>query len=647
MVIVETTDSLDLSGAPVQIRVGAADKLNIVEEGRVRLKGVDSYVLVPNNSATSVDIKIPQSLVEGIAAIESIRDSMINQLHGMEIAIFEATKYIDEVKDGVKSQILTELEGKYLADEDVDARILSMDLSNMKIVTDSNGTEISLRDIKDKYLELDNNYAGYTQDIQSAVTNSSSAVMATATLTASVDDIAIKVLSGEYASVGAYNEYVSGDPVPSNWRLNTGVYQVYIGDTIGWKDITNEAHQRYLTMFAIAGAKSLAVADNGTITGWEYTTGVDDILGSTFKIKADKFQLEAAGSTTTANVPFEVVAGSPNKIKFNGIVEFGNSIIDGSQGGTSTIDGGSISTGTIDASKINTNGLVADDIKGDTISGKYITASTIEGSVIKASFIDSSSSHYLTNWKYYTESTIPLVYIDNFAHNTDDTIVTTGPEKYVRLTGNNIIQFVGNKQSEAYSLKPYTIPLYSYDAYQVNTLMRAISASPTVTFFESAPGIISFINAYTSSQYASRADTVLADFSIYGDHFEVRLQSHYGGGYLLYNGTMKKNGVLIYNTGDVLCYGNETGCSAYNYTTSVTVSGVVIDIIINAPVNLVGFTSFYVRTRESYTSQYLTLVNYSGKSDPFFVLNSASVINANNNGMYAISTSVPYGKVIS
>ena len=76
------------------------------------------------------------------------------------------------------------------------------------------------------------------------------------------------------------------------------------------------------------GASKLLHSPDGAITGWSFGDGSN--VESQFKIKADKFYLEAAGSSTTqsAYVPFSVDATS-GEINFNGKVTF-SSISDAS-----------------------------------------------------------------------------------------------------------------------------------------------------------------------------------------------------------------------------------------------------------------------------------------------------------------------------
>lgn len=452
-------------------------------------------------------------------------------------------------------------------------------------------------------------------------------------------------LQSNASAIESMQTYVGIDSAGASTNTGLSAYLEGADGSIGGAD-SNVANLVYTD--AQGNIKSKwEYNSNININGVNYPSGFGmkiDGENSEYWINADKFRFTNTANATPISDPvFSIDTEDGNKVQFNGIVKFGNSTID-STGGTSTIDGNSIATGYIDAARINTNGLVADDIKGDTISGKYITASTIEGSIIRSSFIDFSNSQFLTNWKQYTESTIPTAYIDNFAHNTDGTLVTTDTEKYVRLVGNNRIFMTGNTQSDRATATPYTIPLYSYDSYKINTLMRVVSHSPNISFNDT-PGKIKFLYITASSPYATRGDIILADFTIYGDNFKVRMQSHHGGGFLSYNGTIEKNGVFIYSTGDVLCYANDTGCSSHDFSTSITVGGIIIDIILKAPVGVVGTASFSVVSREVYNSLYITLTNYYGKSDPFFTLHSAS--SYTSNGLHGISVNVPYATVTS
>jgi hypothetical protein len=109
-----------------------------------------------------------------------------------------------------------------------------------------------------------------------------------------------------------------------------------------------------------ASASKLITAPDGSITGWEFSDGSNQV--SDFKIKATNFSISDG---TTGYTPFSI---SGSNINFNGVVDFTNT----NTFGTTTIDGSKITTGTITADQIAAGSITADYMQSNdftTIGG--------------------------------------------------------------------------------------------------------------------------------------------------------------------------------------------------------------------------------------------------------------------------------------
>lgn len=92
------------------------------------------------------------------------------------------------------------------------------------------------------------------------------------------------------------------------------------------------------TGWAAESSKFITAPDN-SITGWSFGDGSN--IQSDFTIYAQNFKV--SDGTNTANVPFSIETGIPNRIKFDGIVDFTNT----NGLGTTTLDGGKLTTNSI------------------------------------------------------------------------------------------------------------------------------------------------------------------------------------------------------------------------------------------------------------------------------------------------------------
>lgn len=214
------------------------------------------------------------------------------------------------------------------------------------------------------------------------------------------------------------------------------------------------------------------------------------------------------------------------------------------------IDGGKIITGSIDTQHLSATAISGKLITGSEISGGTISGVNILGSIIKASFIDMSSSLLLSNWKYYTLSTIPSAYEANFAHQNvavnGSTIsqLLVDTEGYVRLpaqSGFLTTAVSGTRYGNFYTwgAGPANVPvsftankifdLYPYDSYTVNTLNRVPYTSANISHisgecsFYSRCGVQANEGCTNSASWSCR---VLNDVVTFG--YFIRLG---GGGY--------------------------------------------------------------------------------------------------------------------
>ena len=329
MAVVNVNDRITITTTNDYLEVGTADKIDIVGGKDITVGANDKLAVVPFQSATSIDYKIPQTVIDGLATVESLRGDLLNRLLALDVGLISAQQYIDNIYNNIREQVYTDLDVKYVSNTNiadiVNNAIISTDLSNLSIVTeyDTNGyptVTTNLSEIKDRYIEVGDALSSFTSQLNANTTISSSALSQTNTLTARVEDTEAIINSNEYVAVGGFTEYTSGTPITGQWRNISNSYQQYRGNE--WVSITNEQFNRYNVSSTIAGAKSLSTVGDA-IVGWEYTNGGTG--DNQFKIKADKFYLEAAGSSTTSSayVPFAVDA-TTGSIVFNGNVTFGN-----------------------------------------------------------------------------------------------------------------------------------------------------------------------------------------------------------------------------------------------------------------------------------------------------------------------------------
>lgn len=222
----------------------------------------------------------------------------------------------------------------------------------------------------------------------------------------------------------------------------------------------------------------------GTVNVYVLPTGATKLLlgwvgpctisrGKLAKVSADTVTGDVASidyvDTAITNAPYVLPAEVADAINNN----------------TTTINGSKITTGSITANQIAANSIMANMINADAINGKVIKGSIIEGasitgSVIKSSWIDYSSTGHLTNWKYFTNATVPEAYKSNFAFDNYGNIIIDS-EGYVRLQGTTEL-YSATKSAHQYEGGTLTLvgsdEVYPYDSYTINTARRCISIRP-------------------------------------------------------------------------------------------------------------------------------------------------------------------------
>lgn len=311
------------------------------------------------------------------------------------------------------------------------------------------------------------------------------------------------------------NTYVGLDEVGAS--TGTGLSGYLEGST----GIVGEADSKVVNnvyVDALGNAKSKfeygsTVSVNGVTStaGFGLSNSTGTGIGSEFWINAAKFKF-TNDNKTGSKAPFTIDAtGSVPEITFNGLVTF-NSIdsvystkvdanneafaqrlgylsyadmVTAATAGQTIINGGYLRGELIEANSINAGQIDAYAITGKHISGGTITGTQIIGSVIKGSYIDLTTTLALTNWQYYTPSTIPSAYEANFAHyNTGE--ITVDSQGYVRLAGQQnfiippIVQSGTISGSETRQINK-TYDIYSWDSYTINTLQRGIRADTSFT----------------------------------------------------------------------------------------------------------------------------------------------------------------------
>jgi hypothetical protein len=140
----------------------------------------------------------------------------------------------------------------------------------------------------------------------------------------------------------------------------------YPSGTGSWVDTTSTVANQALEWSATAS--KLITAPDGSITGWEFSDGSNQV--SDFKIKATNFSISDG---TTGYTPFSIVGSDVN---FNGKVSFSSisdpeNVATAINANTTTIDGGKITTDAVFANRVLAENITATG----TITGGEIRSS--------------------------------------------------------------------------------------------------------------------------------------------------------------------------------------------------------------------------------------------------------------------------------
>ena len=190
----------------------------------------DSYDLSPSRTRLTVDYELPLSITAGLFVDVENLQTFYNTLNG-EVGVLQNTTY---TKDET-GQLITNLEGFYVQDTDLQAKVVVLDFSQAKITPSG----ASFQEINDRVVEFEANAASYTQDIQIQANNYGSAVSRVETLEASSGDITVELKNSAAVAAGGFMEYDgSTTPIPIGVWKKVGTdpddeYFQYVGGLIG------------------------------------------------------------------------------------------------------------------------------------------------------------------------------------------------------------------------------------------------------------------------------------------------------------------------------------------------------------------------------------------------------------------------------
>jgi hypothetical protein len=211
-----------------------------------------------------------------------------------------------------------------------------------------------------------------------------------------------------------YYTSLTGTSISSNLAYQQYGYAIYKWNGSSWVIQANGAIGDSVIGWAASSRKLITNPTTGAITGWAFGDGSN--ATSTFAVYAQNFRVNDGTNTAAWNDSFSIQAGSPNRIKFNGIVDFTNTSMTDYENdiitsniykpGTTTINGGILATDTIwIGGGIQSNNYVwggeyttgfglfaeGDPDSGEeyNIIGGGIYGSHIDGALIWGSFISS------------------------------------------------------------------------------------------------------------------------------------------------------------------------------------------------------------------------------------------------------------------
>lgn len=214
---------------------------------------------------------------------------------------------------------------------------------------------------------------------------------------------------------------------------------------------------------------------------------------------------------------------------------------------------------------INALGVEYEQLQNQKYKGVNIIGANISGSVISASWMDLSVIGTLTNWKYYTLANVPSAYINNFAKNSDGTLVVD-IYGYVRLPTiarslTAKIQTVTSTyvHSYAYPYPSYEFPMVgndeicSYDSYMLSNTRRCVNSTVGFSY-----GLIMNIVGNT---FGYSGDNFVGKFTFLDTQFKAWFTI--SGGYTVLN--VSANEVVISNTLKIGYNGSDPSLKTFTY----------------------------------------------------------------------------------
>lgn len=226
----------------------------------------------------------------------------------------------------VKNDITTlsyNLTNNYVKNDTYNSGIQNLEITKV----DADGASAVARNVIGSWsIDPTGGGAWFDSKIQTVVNNQTSQAQSINSLSTQFNNVSVSIQDTNEVVAGYFSEYVSGEPKLGQFKFINNIQYQYLGGSLGelgdgW--VRTDAAASSEGEYWAANSSKLIQGSDGSITGWEMADGSN--TQSQFNIYSDNFKI--SDGTNSANVPFEVVVGTPNKVKFNGIVEFSN--IDG------------------------------------------------------------------------------------------------------------------------------------------------------------------------------------------------------------------------------------------------------------------------------------------------------------------------------
>ena len=348
--------------------------------------------------------------------------------------------------------------------------------------------------------------------------------------------------------------------------------------------------------------------------------------------KAKNVATEQYVDTSVANIDISNTLNTNNDAfaKRLGYINYADMVAAATAGQT-IVNGGYLRGELIAANSINAGQIDAYAITGKHISGGTITGTQIIGSVIKGSFIDLTTTLALTNWQYFTPSSVPVAYVGNFAHHNDGGLVVDS-QGYVRLAGqqNFIVPPIvtsGTISGTTTRTLNLIYDLYSWDSYKVNTLNRSIRQD--TSFTSTAELVFSGygngpINEHEHASYSTNFSFIFLDKNI-----SVSVSSFGSNDDTVANSSITFDGVTVASASGSLGSGLDRPWDSGWLDYSNTIKG--IPIRIKTTIDAIGAITFEFKATLSSTNG---IINHS--------LNDAIKINSVSVGGNTITRNLTY-----